>query len=75
MGDIEKGRCWIKVVQMDNFRGCKENRYNTEGTGQRIVWNGKEQIRLKEVRARSEKGPKKQSEWIKVNGGENKKVV
>ena len=37
--------------------------------------NGKEQIRLKEVRARSEKGPKKQSEWIKVNGGENKKVV
>ena len=41
MGDIEKGRCWIKVVQMDNFRKCKENRYNTECTGLRIVWREK----------------------------------
>ena len=36
--------------------------------------NGIEQVRLNNVRVRSEKGTGKQGEWIKVKGGRSKKI-
>ena len=45
----------------------------------RVKWdrngNGIEQIKLNNIRVRSDEGTGKQGEWIKVKGGRSKKIV